>query len=64
MVTVEDNGPGLPADAVDRIFVPFFTTKPAGSGIGLSVARQIMVAHGGRVESAPCGAGATFRLTF
>src|SRR5579859_52082 len=63
-VTVEDNGPGLPADEADRIFVPFFTTKPLGSGIGLSIVRQIMVAHGGAVEPVPCGAGATFRLTF
>jgi len=63
-VTVGDNGPGLPADAAERIFVPFFTTKPQGSGIGLSIVRQIMVAHGGRVEPVPCGTGATFRLTF
>jgi len=63
-VTVEDNGPGLQADAAERIFVPFFTTKPQGSGIGLSIVRQIMVAHGGTVEPVPCGTGATFRLTF
>ncbi|GGF32879.1 histidine kinase [Aliidongia dinghuensis] len=75
-VTVEDNGPGLPPGAAEQIFVPFFTTKPAGSGIGLSLVRQIMVAHGGSVEPVPrgpsttcgtsttCGMGATFRLTF
>jgi nitrogen fixation/metabolism regulation signal transduction histidine kinase len=63
-ITVEDNGPGLPADQAERIFVPFFTTKPLGSGIGLSIVRQIMVAHGGAVEPVPCGTGATFRLTF
>ena len=63
-ITVEDNGPGLPADEAERIFVPFFTTKPLGSGIGLSIVRQIMVAHGGAVEPVPCGTGATFRLTF
>ena len=63
-VTVEDNGPGLPPAEAERIFVPFFTTKPSGSGIGLSIVRQIMVAHGGSVEPVPCGTGATFRLTF
>ncbi|HEV2676830.1 MAG TPA: ATP-binding protein [Aliidongia sp.] len=63
-ITVEDNGPGLPPSEAERIFVPFFTTKPSGSGIGLSIVRQIMVAHGGSVEPVPCGAGATFRLTF
>lgn len=63
-VTVEDNGPGLEADAAERMFVPFFTTKPQGSGIGLSIVRQIMVAHGGMVEPVPRGTGATFRLTF
>jgi two-component system nitrogen regulation sensor histidine kinase NtrY len=63
-VTVEDNGPGLAPDQAERIFVPFFTTKPSGSGIGLSIVRQIMVAHGGMVEPVPCGTGATFRLTF
>lgn len=63
-ITVEDNGPGLAPEEIERIFVPFFTTKPLGSGIGLSLVRQIMVAHGGMVEPVPCGAGATFRLTF
>jgi nitrogen fixation/metabolism regulation signal transduction histidine kinase len=63
-VTIEDNGPGLPPEEIERIFVPFFTTKPLGSGIGLSLVRQIMVAHGGMVEPVPCGTGATFRLTF
>ena len=63
-VTVADNGPGLAPAELERIFVPFFTTKPSGSGIGLSIVRQIMVAHGGSVEPVPCGTGATFRLTF
>jgi two-component system, NtrC family, nitrogen regulation sensor histidine kinase NtrY len=63
-ITVADNGPGLAPDAAERIFVPFFTTKQAGSGIGLSIVRQIMVVHGGSVEPVPCGTGATFRLTF
>lgn len=47
VIEVTDNGPGIPATARDRIFIPFFTTKPDGSGIGLSLARQIMRLHGG-----------------
>lgn len=52
---VKDNGPGIPEELIKQIFVPFFTTKEQGSGIGLSIARQIMRAHGGslRVHSIP-----------
>ena len=46
-IEVEDNGDGLPADSTERIFRPFHTTKPDGTGIGLSLARQIAHAHGG-----------------
>ena len=48
ILTIEDNGPGLfnPSNA----FVPFYTTKPAGSGIGLVLSRQIAEAHGGSIE--------------
>ena len=46
---VIDNGPGIPPDVQERIFVPFFTTKEDGSGIGLSLSRQIMRLHGGSV---------------
>ncbi len=46
---VEDNGPGIPEDIIDSIFVPFFTTKDTGSGIGLSLSRQIMLLHEGTI---------------
>ncbi len=60
---VEDNGPGLPPDDPEAPFVPFFTTKPGGSGIGLTLARQIALAHGGRLEHAlRSGGGAIFRI--
>lgn len=49
-IAVADNGPGLNEQQRERIFVPFYTTKPDGSGIGLSLARQIAVAHRGRIE--------------
>jgi signal transduction histidine kinase len=54
-IVVHDNGPGIPADMLNDIFVPFFTTKPNGSGIGLSVSKQIIRAHGGNiaVDSTP-----------
>jgi signal transduction histidine kinase len=48
-VTVRDCGPGVPADKLEAIFEPFYTTKPEGMGMGLSVTRSIVEAHGGRV---------------
>jgi signal transduction histidine kinase len=49
ILRVRDNGPGIPEETMDQIFVPFFTTKRDGSGIGLSLSRQIMTAHGGEI---------------
>jgi len=52
---VKDNGPGIPEDMIDRIFVPFFTTKRHGSGLGLGITKSFVEAHGGEliVESKP-----------
>jgi signal transduction histidine kinase len=65
-VEVRDTGSGIPKDTLERIFEPFFTTKPAseGSGLGLSVCKSIISAHGGdiSVESEP-GQGTTFRVS-
>ena len=54
-ICVIDNGPGIPEENLDEIFVPFFTTRPNGSGIGLSISKQIMKVHGGnlKVRSVP-----------
>jgi len=65
VIEVIDNGPGVPDSIATKIFVPFFTTKESGSGVGLALARQVMIAHGGfiRVSRNDSG-GATFSLTF
>lgn len=49
-IQVLDNGPGIPPDLLDAIFVPFFTTKNSGTGIGLSLSKQIMRLHGGSIQ--------------
>ena len=57
MLTVDDNGPGIRADNIDRIFERFYTDRPAGeafgqnSGLGLSISRQIVEAHGGTLTA-------------
>ena len=64
-IQVSDNGTGIPADVQERIFIPFFTTKPAGSGIGLSISRQIMHMHKGSLTViSEAGQGSRFLLTF
>ena len=52
LIRVTDNGPGVPSDLIEDIFVPFFTTKATGSGIGLSLSRQIIRMHGGELSVA------------
>lgn len=62
-ILVEDNGPGIPEDKRAEVFLPFFTTKAKGTGVGLSLARQIVLAHDGTIgiDDSPLG-GARFRI--
>jgi PAS domain S-box-containing protein len=63
-VTVEDGGPGLTPETAARIFEPFFSTKPQGTGMGLSICRSIIEAHDGRIWTAESsGRGAVFHFT-
>lgn len=63
-LTVADNGAGIAAGLLERIFDSFFTTKPKGLGVGLSVSREIVAAHGGRIEARNrAEGGAVFRVT-
>jgi len=64
VVEVADDGPGVPADILDRIFNPFFTTKPLGSGLGLSIVRKVVDAHDGHIDVQSGSEGGTrFRVT-
>ena len=63
-IAVSDNGPGIPPDLRQEIFVPFFTTKEKGTGIGLSLSKQIMKAHGGDLRMQTSDKGTTFTLSF
>ena|SRR6185436_4201682 len=62
-ITVTDNGPGFPEDARERVFHPFFTTKPQGTGLGLALVQKIVVTHNGRI-TAFAGPGGRISVTF
>jgi nitrogen fixation/metabolism regulation signal transduction histidine kinase len=65
VVEIEDNGSGISEEAMKNIFIPFFTTKKTGSGIGLSLSRQVMRLHGGSISvQSELGIGTTFTLRF
>jgi signal transduction histidine kinase len=51
VISVTDAGPGLPTEALERLFATFYTSKAHGMGLGLSIARSIVEAHGGRVQA-------------
>jgi two-component system nitrogen regulation sensor histidine kinase NtrY len=65
LVKVTDNGLGMPPELLDKIFIPFFSTRKAGSGIGLSLCKQIMLLHKGNIQvQSTDGVGSTFILQF
>jgi signal transduction histidine kinase len=63
MISIADHGPGIPAELQGSLFMPYHTSKPDGTGLGLTLVRQTVEAHGGtiRVRETP-GGGATFEL--
>jgi nitrogen fixation/metabolism regulation signal transduction histidine kinase len=62
-VTVDDNGPGLPSESIDKVFQPFVTTKSNGTGLGLAIVQKVIVSHNGRVWAANRpGGGAEFTI--
>jgi len=64
-IEVEDNGQGIPTELLEEIFIPFFTTKSSGTGVGLSISKQILQLHGGDIRvSTSVGGGARFVLEF
>jgi signal transduction histidine kinase len=64
LLAVQDSGTGIDPDNADRMFAAFFTTKPSGMGMGLSISRSIIEAHGGRLWASPnAGPGATFQFS-
>lgn len=63
-IEVADNGPGIDGAVIDQVFDQFFTTKPEGVGMGLSISRSIVESHGGSIRAeSRAGGGATFRFT-
>ncbi len=65
LISIKDNGKGIDRDVLRKIFVPFFTTREGGSGIGLTISRQIMQRHGGSLEvTSKIGVGTEFTLRF
>ena len=65
LIEVADNGPGIAAEQAEKVFIPFYTTRTEGSGVGLALARQVMIAHGGSIRlTERVGPGACFTLVF
>jgi signal transduction histidine kinase len=63
-LSIHDNGCGIPHDKLSRIFIPFFTTKPQGTGLGLALVHRIVTQHGGSISVSSDSSGTTFTLQF
>jgi PAS domain S-box-containing protein len=62
-ITIRDTGTGIPKDKIDKIFLPFFTTKPKGTGLGLALVHKIILSHNGRIEvESEEGKGTAFKI--
>ena len=65
VISIQDSGPGISPEHLDRIFDPFFTTKREGTGLGLSISYQLVSSNGGRIRvTSPPGEGACFIVSF
>lgn len=63
IIQIEDNGAGIDEDKIDKVFIPFFTTKKSGSGIGLALSKQIVLMHGGQISlTSKVGVGTTVEI--
>jgi signal transduction histidine kinase len=63
LITVADSGPGINAKSIHKIFDAFYSTKPAGMGMGLSICRSIVESHGGRLWASPADRGMIFHVS-
>lgn len=64
VLEVRDQGPGIQPEQIEDIFLPFFTTKDTGTGLGLALVHQMVVEHGGEITvESSIGSGTTFRVT-
>ena len=65
MITIADNGPGIPEDQIEKIFEPFYSTRKEGSGLGLYIAKELSESNRIRLEYFPVATGGScFRMTF
>jgi signal transduction histidine kinase len=62
-IDISDTGPGIPAEIIDRIFEPFFSTNQDGTGLGLAITKQIVNAHNGQITVNSVPGGTVFRIT-
>ena len=64
IIVIEDNGPGISGEEMQKIFIPFYTTKEEGSGIGLSLSRRIMWLHNGNLKAQSLPGATSFIMEF